>query len=422
MFWLSKGFADMRRRITTIAVVVTCGLAASACGGVATKSDERTEACTDVVKIGAPHPLTGPFAEFGQNAVNGMQIAAQEINDAGGIKALDGAEIEVVPGDTGNDPSQAGSITTKLIESDGVVALVGSYVSSLTLTASTAAEKAGIPMVSQSFVDDLTKRDYQYYFQPPPLSSAVGEAAATGILEASAAAGTPLKRAAIVASADAASIAQMKAASATAEEAGMEVGEMLTFTPGMSDASSIATGILDQKPDVVFLGAAVSDLSLILKATRARGLDVPFVGTGGAYVSPGIVDALDGKTDGLTAAAAWHDDLALPGVAEASRAYRAKFDAPFMPMEAGESWVDVHLLAAAFEGTASCDPEQVREYLAETEFSEGPQSAMPGGKIKFAENGLNEYAEPIVVQWQDGELVTVYPEKYATAEFSAGKK
>ncbi|WP_425564082.1 hypothetical protein [Pseudonocardia alaniniphila] len=80
-----------------------------------------------------------------------------------------------------------------------------------------------------------------------------------------------------------------------------------------------------------------------------------------------------------------------------------------MPQEAGESWAAVHELAQLMESGATCDPALIRQALVTTDFTEGPASAVPPGKVGFDGTGANKYIVPILVQWQGGALRTVYP-------------
>src|SRR5512138_2530155 len=52
-----------------------------------------------VVKLGAVFPLTGPWAENGTNSLHGIQLAVEHVNAQGGIKAMGGAQLQVIPGD-----------------------------------------------------------------------------------------------------------------------------------------------------------------------------------------------------------------------------------------------------------------------------------------------------------------------------------
>jgi len=63
------------------------------------------------VRIGAVLPLTGSQAAFGQASLNGIQLAVDLINEAGGVQGLNGAKLEVIVADAGSDPTTAASVT-----------------------------------------------------------------------------------------------------------------------------------------------------------------------------------------------------------------------------------------------------------------------------------------------------------------------
>ena len=179
----------MRTRIAGAAAAAALLTLATACGGIATQSQSGNAVnCGDTVSIGAPYPLSGVWAENGQNSLNGMQLAADQINDAGGIKGLDGAKIKIVSGDTSSDnPGQAKTVTENLLQQGNMSAVVGSYLSSMTLTTVVATETKKVPLITQSFVDDLTAKGYKYLFQIPPKASAFGSETVTdakGVFEA----------------------------------------------------------------------------------------------------------------------------------------------------------------------------------------------------------------------------------------------
>src|SRR3954451_12140188 len=125
----------MRTRLTAVGAAGLLALL-TACGGGGTQDQSGGELkCGDAVNIGAPYPLSGVWAENGQNSLNGMLLAADEINAAGGIRALHGATISIVSGDTSSDnPGQAKTVTENMLQGNDMSAVVGSYLSSMTLT------------------------------------------------------------------------------------------------------------------------------------------------------------------------------------------------------------------------------------------------------------------------------------------------
>lgn len=97
------------------------------------------------IKVGVYLPLSGANAAVGQSGVEGIEMAVEEINAAGGIA---GRPIEIIKEDEENDPTTAVSVVNKLINQDEVVAIIGSVNSSVTLAAMEVSEDAGIPMVT----------------------------------------------------------------------------------------------------------------------------------------------------------------------------------------------------------------------------------------------------------------------------------
>src|SRR3989449_9674447 len=78
------------------------------------------------VKLGYILPVTGPLAFEAQLSLNGLQLAVDEINNAGGIKALGGARLTLLPGDTQNKVELRNSQAARLID-QGISALIGPF-------------------------------------------------------------------------------------------------------------------------------------------------------------------------------------------------------------------------------------------------------------------------------------------------------
>lgn len=401
------------------AVSTACVLTmVAACGGVATqdKGSGKAAACGDKITIGAPYPLSGVWAENGQNSLRGMELAAEEINAAGGIAALGGAKIAIKSADTSSDnPGQAKAVTEGLLQSGDTAAVVGSYLSSMTLTTAIATETAKVPIITQSFVDDLTKKGYKYLFQIAPKASSFGTKTMENVSGVFKDQGRKLKTVAIAGSEDASSRAQAEAVKAASEQQGLTVAALVIFPNGLTDAGPIVSQLARTNADVIVIGSNLSDTSLIIRGLRAQGVRAPIAAPGGGGVlTPQFTTTMGPAAEGVMASAAWNADLKLEGVKEAAQAYQKKFGV-FMPQEAGESWVAVHQLAKIMEEKRSCAPQDLRDGLAESTFTKGPQAAMPPGKVGYDDTGANEFIEPVLVQWQGGQLRTIYPKNVAAA-------
>ena len=124
-----------------------------------------TAAAADTVNIGGLYPVTGSFAQIGQGCVNAAKLAVQMVNDAGGIKSLGGAKLNLIVSDVQSDPTVTRTETDRLISSYRPAAIHGAFASALTLIASEVAERAKVPLLTGSSSDQLNK-DRHFTFTP----------------------------------------------------------------------------------------------------------------------------------------------------------------------------------------------------------------------------------------------------------------
>ena len=120
------------------------------CGGQDQSGNADAEgqsATEEVIKIGTVGPLTGDVATYGISTKNGVEIAVDEFNNNGGIN---GKKIQLISEDTGGDQTEAANATSKLIDQDKVVAIVGGVISAETLTGGPIANDSKVVMISSS--------------------------------------------------------------------------------------------------------------------------------------------------------------------------------------------------------------------------------------------------------------------------------
>ncbi len=126
------------------------------------------------LKIGFLADYSGALAEFGPAIQTGVDLAIKHLNEAGGVL---GHEVELVVGDTALDPTQATEEARRLIEVEGVHAIVGPLASSITLAvAESVASPAGVPVISPSATSpQLTiAEDDDYLFRSTTSDAAQG--------------------------------------------------------------------------------------------------------------------------------------------------------------------------------------------------------------------------------------------------------
>src|SRR5476651_252459 len=117
----------------------------------------------DPVNIGALYPVTGSMAQIGQGCVNAAKLAVEMVNNAGGIKSLGGAKLNLIVSDVQSDTTVTRTETDRLISGNKLSAIHGCFASALTLIASEVAERAKVPLLTGSSSDQLNKgRTYTF--------------------------------------------------------------------------------------------------------------------------------------------------------------------------------------------------------------------------------------------------------------------
>src|SRR5436190_23170490 len=145
------------------------------------------------VKVGVLHPVSGALSYSGQQGRIGAQLAIEEINAAGGIKALRGAKIEAILGDAQSTPD-GGNAEVEKMNAAGVAAIVGGYSSAICLSASQAAARYDLPyLVDVGVVDAIVTRGLKNTFRFGPGFGVIAKNAIDNLVTINDAAGKPAK-------------------------------------------------------------------------------------------------------------------------------------------------------------------------------------------------------------------------------------
>lgn len=149
------------RSVITL-LVVTAVLAGCSSGD--SPSSDSAEEGADPIRIGAVLSLTGSYAGLGGPERNAIELEVARINDEGGIN---GRDIEVVIEDDGTDAAAAQAAVTKLVDQEGVVAILGATGTGQTMGMRVDVERAGIPQVSMAGGSVITEDFNEWVFQTP---------------------------------------------------------------------------------------------------------------------------------------------------------------------------------------------------------------------------------------------------------------
>ena len=380
-------------------------------GFVAAPFVMRSAYAADAVNIGVVLPLSGANASPGVNSRNGIELAADQINKAGGIKSLGGAKINLIVADATSTPTTAATVAQRLITQNSVTAILGAYVSSLTIAISEVTERRDIPFLTMSFSDQITGRGFKNVFQVVAKASVIGAAQFDYTRAIAKAAGTKLERVAIMYEDTAYGTSQSVGIREGAKKAGVEIVMDDGYPNGITDVTPLINKLRASGAQAVFPVSYLNDSLQIIRVMRQQGITIPAVGGAAGYVIPDFEKGLGEFAEGVLSVAPANYDLA----PDLTKPFRERYGY-FMVHEALEHAVCLDVLVQAIEKTGKTDAASLRTALRETRFEGGWTKAMTGGAVDFDEAGLNTLSIPVMVQWHGKELVTVWPENLAKSK------
>jgi branched-chain amino acid transport system substrate-binding protein len=359
------------------------------------------------VNIGGLYPLTGSFAQIGQGCVNAAKLAVQMVNEAGGIKSLGGTPLNLIVSDVQSDTTVTRTETDRLISAYKLSAIHGAFASALTLIASEVAERAKMPLLTGSSSDQLNK-NRRYTFTPFSRASQFAEAQLqmTKLVSDS-------PKVAVIFENTAFGTSTSNGLREQASGQGVEVVMFEPYSAGLTDASPLINKVRASGANMLFPVSYLNDLILIIRAIRQNGLEIAINGGSGGFVIPDFYKNVGSVAEGLLGVAHWNHDVNADA-RKVNENYKKQYG-EFLFEYAGGLVAQTFMIADALERAASTDPQKVRDALSTLDVSSGYAAMGPGGKVKFGPNGKNIYAHPVGVQWQHGDLATVFPKEDARA-------
>ena len=395
-----------RRALLALPLVVTLGGAAYA----------QAE-----VKVAVIAPTSGPWARQGDLMVKGANLAIEHINAAGGIKALNGAKMKLLVFDAGDSVEKAKNAAQRMVAQEpDLVGATGSWLSSFTLSVTEVTERAELPVLTLSYSDAITSRGFKYVFQTSLGGGAQAVSALPAILKlAEDATGKKPASAGIVMDNTAASVSFSK----PMREGGLaKLGLKLvvdeTFTPPLSDCTPLIQKVRSSRPEILLLlPTSISDDKLCVEKMSEMGLGkgrVPTI-SNGAHI--GAPDMLKNSTKEIiegvmTIVGNWP----AKGHEKIGEEFVQKSGEPWMTQDSLSTYGDMWIFKEALEKAGSADKKKVAEAIRTMDSKEGSAKFFPGGRMKFDEQGRRVDADLVIVQWQNGVPVTVYPEASAVAK------
>ena len=354
-------------------------------------SCQRRQAA-DAITLGVVFPQSGPVAHFGIDSRDGIIMATEEINAAGGLL---GRQINlIIEDDEGSAPLTVAAFR-KLTVQDRVSIVLGSSTSGATMAIGPLAQQQGVVLISPSATNINVTLAGDFVFRAcfiDPFQGVVGANFAYGDLGA--------RRAAVLFDAGAdyntglanAFMAQFRQRGGTivAEEA---------YMTGDVDFNAQITRIRAANPDMVYLPNYHADVALQAMQIRAQGINAPLVGGDGWS---GVAENAGPEVIGGFWTAAFSADTTDPRGAAFARAFQARFNRPATQF-AALGYDTMMIVADAIRRSGSTDGRAVRDAMAATDGS------FVTGTIRFVANrNPIKGAAILEIQNRGGRLVNVY--------------
>ena len=381
----------------------------------------------ETVKIGVIYPLTGNAASAGQSAKDAINLGVEIVNTAhpdlnalplgatAGLPNLGGAKIELDEADHQGNPQVGQQQTLRLITQDHVVAMLGSYHSSVSLVATAVAERQGIPyLVADSVALNITGRGFKWTFRTGPIASDFAKAYA-GFLTDLKNTGRKIDKIAIVNENTDYGTSVAASINEAAKRAGINVGAQIPYNANSTDVSGQVLQLKQLKPDAVIFISYTADTILYFKTLKNLDYLPPIIiGDDAGFSDPAFIPNVGDIAQGAINRSAW--DVGQPGgnTYKINEMFKAKFGRDLDDTSA--RWMQGFLvLADAINRAGSTEPAKIQAALRETDLK--PEQLMIGYRgVKFDDTGQNTLSATYLIQLQGKAYKSVWPENRATAK------
>jgi branched-chain amino acid transport system substrate-binding protein len=364
------------------------------------------------VKLGYILPVTGPLAFEAQLSLNGLQLAVDEINNAGGVKSLSGAKLTLLSGDTQNKVELGNSEAARLID-QGISALIGPFSSLVAYSVRQVTEKNKTPfMLLAAVADNLTEGGLKYVFRMQPNGKAMATLTMNNMFEMAKAANTPIKRVAMMHEDGNFGTTMGNHVEAFAGRLGYSLVQRIPYSLKSPDFTAELSKVKASKPDLLVISGYYGDSRIIAETASKLRIGVhALVGlANAAYSNPKFIADNRELTDQLFDGNYWHNPQS-PRAKAVFAAYEQRFSST-MTSHGVQAYMVIHVLRDALERAGSADRDKLRDALARTNLAD---HILPQDAIKFDDTGENVNATPALLQVQNGKPVVVGPARFAEA-------
>ncbi|WP_448612285.1 ABC transporter substrate-binding protein [Geodermatophilus sp. URMC 60] len=356
----------MRVSFSTAAAATAAAFVLASCGsgdgggGTAASGELSGEGAGDScaiegeVPIGAVLSLTGAAASYGESQQRGLELAAAQLAEKGGVTY--DLRIE----DDQTDPRQGITLFDQFV-SDGVSLIIGPTLSNAAVQADPIAQEAGVPVLGISNTAAGVTEIGDYIFRnslteqaviPQTIAAATEEFGLQDVVV-------------MYSNDDAFTESGYQAFAAALEEQGVTVSETITFSKADTDFRALLTQAQQSDPDAIVVSALIEAAIPLVTQARELGIDVPIIG-GNGFNNPRLMADAGQAAEGVVVGAAWNSASQNPE----NTAFLADFEAEYgaQPDQfAAQAYAGLMLVDHAVRANCAADRESLKQALGELE-------------------------------------------------------
>ena len=376
-----------------IALTLAASLALTGCG-----SSQSPAAKKDPLKFGVIGSYTGPNAKPGQSMKQGVTLAVEEINKAGGVK---GRMLEPLFEDDASVPAQSVSATEKLISKDEVSFLIGTFNSATTLADMKVIERDKVPMlVPIAVAIEITESGNKWVFRNAATNPMQAEQLMNYVYN-----NTKGRKFAVV---HENTDYGKGLATAVKNYVGAKGGEvaMESYSIGDTDFYAQLTKIKNNQPDGIIIAGNLSEASQITRQVKELAIPSQLYGFGGLS-SFDYNKIASGSNEGLICASYFENASPNPLAQQFIKAYKEKYNVD-PDMFAAAIYEAVYIAKASAEKMGDTKDmaafrTALRDELAKIKDLTGVQ-----GPTTFDAKGQAD-KQVMIVQWTGGQKKILFP-------------
>ncbi len=351
------------------------------------------------IRVGCSITQTGPYSPPAVFELQGYQLAAEEINKAGGLL---GRKIEIVTYDDQGNPSTAVQLYQKLIYSDRVDLLLSPYETDLMSAVAPLVTRAKKVMPSLGANVDAFQGQFPYLVQaitqtPRYMVPAIDLAASRGY-----------KTVALLIQNTQFPQQLARGIEAEAVARGMQVVFKESFPPSTSDFSALVLKAAETHPDMIVGATYLADSEGIVRAAKAQNINAKMFAFSIGPVEPEFSRGLGTAADGVFGTTLYFPTLHTAGNAEFVAGFKEKFER-LPDYHAAVAYGSLKVLAEAVRKVGSLDQDKIRDALLSMSVD------TVAGHFQLSPTGLQIGYTSYVLQWQHGHQELVWPADQASA-------